>query len=56
MSRPALGAHVSTSGGLVHAFARGGEIGCEALQIFVKSPNQWRAKPLGADESGLRLA
>jgi deoxyribonuclease-4 len=28
------------------AFARGGEIGCESLQIFVKSPNQWRAKPL----------
>lgn len=52
MSRIALGAHVSTSGGLVHAFARGGEIGCEALQIFVKSPNQWRAKPLAAEEAG----
>jgi deoxyribonuclease-4 len=51
MSRPALGAHVSTSGGLVHAFARGGEIGCEALQIFVKSPNQWRAKPLAVTEA-----
>jgi deoxyribonuclease-4 len=57
MSRPVLGAHVSTSGGLVHAFARGGEIGCESLQIFVKSPNQWRAKPLGAEEaSGFRAA
>ncbi len=51
MSRPALGAHVSTSGGLIRAFARGNEIGCEALQIFVKSPNQWRAKPLAADEA-----
>lgn len=52
MSRPLLGAHISTSGGLIHAFARGSEIGCEALQIFVKSPNQWRAKPLGAEEAG----
>lgn len=41
-----LGAHVSTAGGTAKAFARGAEIGCEALQIFVKSPNQWRAKPL----------
>lgn len=41
-----LGAHVSTAGGVSKAFSRGSEIGCEALQIFVKSPNQWRAKAL----------
>ncbi len=41
-----LGAHVSTAGGAARAFDRGAEIGCEALQIFVKSPNQWRAKAL----------
>jgi deoxyribonuclease-4 len=57
MSKPRLGAHVSTAGGLANAFARGAEIGCEALQIFVKSPNQWRAKPLAsADASAFRVA
>lgn len=28
------------------AFERGATMECESLQIFVKSPNQWRAKPL----------
>lgn len=45
-----LGAHVSTAGGASKAFGRGSEIGCESMQIFVKSPNQWRAKPLDAAE------
>lgn len=51
MTRAALGAHVSTAGGVVNAFARGQEIACESLQIFVKSPNQWRGKALGSDEA-----
>lgn len=41
-----IGAHVSTAGGIYHAFDRGNEIGCQSLQIFVKSPNQWRGKVL----------
>jgi len=45
-----LGAHVSTAGGVATAFARGAEIGCDALQIFVKSPNQWRGKALSDDD------
>src|SRR5690606_17266713 len=45
-----LGAHVSTAGGAAKAFARGSDIGCESLQIFVKSPNQWRAKPLAQED------
>lgn len=49
---PLLGAHVSTAGGLANAFPRGRQIGCEALQIFVKSPSQWRGRPLGAEEVG----
>lgn len=49
---PLLGAHVSTAGGLATAFPRGRELGCEALQIFVKSPSQWRGRPLGAEEVG----
>jgi len=51
MAWPRIGAHVSTAGGLATAFGRGAAIGCEALQIFVKSPNQWRAKPLAAPDS-----
>jgi deoxyribonuclease-4 len=45
-----LGAHVSTAGGLATAFARGRALACESLQIFVKSPNQWRGRPLAGDE------
>jgi len=57
MTLPLLGAHVSTAGGVANAFARGRELGCDALQIFVKSPNQWRAKPLAeADVDGYRAA
>lgn len=41
-----IGAHVSTAGGLYKAFERGDALGCQSLQIFVKSPNQWRAKVL----------
>jgi deoxyribonuclease-4 len=37
-----IGAHVSTSGGLVAAYERGVERGCEAIQIWGQSPRQWR--------------
>jgi deoxyribonuclease IV len=37
-----VGAHVSTSGGLVEAHQRGVERGCEAIQIWGQSPRQWR--------------
>jgi deoxyribonuclease-4 len=37
-----LGAHVSTSGGLVEAHGRGVERGCQAIQIWGQSPRQWR--------------
>jgi deoxyribonuclease IV len=37
-----VGAHVSTSGGLVEAHARGVERGCESIQIWGQSPRQWR--------------
>ncbi|HMB53704.1 MAG TPA: deoxyribonuclease IV, partial [Thermoanaerobaculia bacterium] len=45
-ARPPLGAHVSVAGGLDRAFPRGEDLGCNAIQIFVKNANQWRAKPL----------
>ena len=41
---------MSISGGLEKAVVRGQEVGCEALQIFTKNSNQWKAKPLTATE------
>lgn len=37
-----LGAHVSTQGGVDRAPGRGAEIGATAIQLFTKTPNQWR--------------
>ena len=37
-----LGAHVSTQGGVQTAPARAVAIGASALQLFTKTPNQWR--------------
>ncbi len=37
-----LGAHVSTQGGVALAPARGNAIGATAIQVFTKTPNQWR--------------
>jgi deoxyribonuclease-4 len=48
-----LGAHVSTSGGLVKAHARGVESESGAIQIFNQSPRMWRPvnyKPDDIDE------
>jgi deoxyribonuclease-4 len=37
-----IGGHVSTAGGLVKAWERGVEFGCDAIQIFNQSPRMWR--------------
>ena len=37
-----IGAHVSTAGGLVNAWERGRDMGCDAIQVFNQSPRQWR--------------
>ncbi len=44
-----LGAHVSIAGGADLAVLRGMELDCEALQIFTKNNNQWKAAPLQRD-------
>jgi len=44
-----LGAHVSSSGGVQHAPARGAAIGATAIQVFTKTPNQWREPVITAD-------
>ena len=41
-----LGAHQSIAGGVEKALQRGQEVGCDTVQIFVKSPNRWVSKPL----------
>jgi len=48
-----LGAHMSIAGGLHKALERGKSVGCDIVQIFTKSSNQWKAKPLTDDD--LRL-
>jgi deoxyribonuclease IV len=37
-----LGAHVSSSGGISNAIARGRDLGCESLQVFTHNPRTWR--------------
>lgn len=43
---PRLGAHMSIAGGLPRAIDRARLHACQALQIFTKSANQWRARPI----------
>ncbi|HCL25203.1 MAG TPA: hypothetical protein DHW65_02495 [Dehalococcoidia bacterium] len=45
-----IGAHVSTSGGISKAVARGQEIGCETIQIFGSSPQSWAFKPVPGEQ------
>ncbi|MBN2184841.1 MAG: deoxyribonuclease IV [Candidatus Krumholzibacteriota bacterium] len=48
-----LGAHMSISGGIHLSLERGKSIGCNAVQLFVKSSNQWKAKAL--EDEDIRL-
>jgi deoxyribonuclease IV len=50
MSGPRLGAHMSIAGGMPKAVERAVAVEATALQVFVKSSNQWAARPLAADE------
>lgn len=45
---PLLGAHVSTQGGVAAAPDRGRAIGATAIQVFTKTPNQWREPVIDA--------
>jgi deoxyribonuclease IV len=49
-ARDELGAHMSIAGGLSLALERGREVGCGAVQIFLKNQRQWAAKLLAAGE------
>ncbi len=41
-----LGAHVGIADGLAEAARTGRSIGCEAIQIFAKSPQMWAGPPI----------
>jgi len=45
-----LGAHVSSQGGVAMAPARGGSLRATAIQLFTKTPNQWRERVLAGDQ------
>jgi len=46
----ALGAHVSSQGGVAMAPARGGALRATAIQLFTKTPNQWREPTLAVGQ------
>lgn len=46
-----LGAHMSIAGGYHKAIERAAELGCQCVQIFTKSNNQWRAKDITQQEA-----
>lgn len=47
---PLIGAHMSIAGGVFNAVLHAEKAGCRCVQLFVKSSNQWRAKPLEDEE------
>ncbi|MFL6194643.1 MAG: deoxyribonuclease IV [Thermoanaerobaculia bacterium] len=54
---PPLGAHVSVAGGLTTSIERATELGCTAIQVFVKNASQWRGKELlDEDAAAFRAA
>lgn len=44
-----FGAHVSVSGGYLKALDYARDVGCECLQLFAKSPRQWRGPSIDSD-------
>ena len=44
-----LGAHVSSQGGVANAPQRGSALRATAIQLFTKTPNQWREPVIAAD-------
>ncbi len=49
--QPRLGAHMSIAGGMPLAVERATSVDATALQVFVKSSNQWDARPFLAGET-----
>jgi deoxyribonuclease-4 len=47
---PLFGAHMSIAGGYHRALMAAQAYGCQAVQLFTKNANQWRAKELAEEE------
>jgi deoxyribonuclease-4 len=47
----ALGAHISTAGGVPLAPARADDIGATAMQLFTKQPNRWAERAVPVSEA-----
>jgi deoxyribonuclease IV len=45
-----FGAHMMIAGGLHKAITAGQAVGCDVVQVFTKSPQQWKARPLTDDD------
>jgi deoxyribonuclease-4 len=48
---PLVGAHVSTAGGVELAPARADAIGATAMQVFTKTPSQWKEPTISAGQA-----
>jgi len=48
-----LGAHESIAGGIYKAIDRAQSVGCDSVQVFVKSNRSWAVKPLTEEEIAL---
>lgn len=51
-----LGAHVPNSGGAYKSYAFADDWQCTAMQVFTKSPNQWKSRALTDDECSAFIA
>jgi deoxyribonuclease-4 len=47
----ALGAHISTAGGIANSPPRADDVGATAMQIFTKQPNRWAETEISAGDS-----
>lgn len=45
-----FGAHMMIAGGLFKAITSGQDVGCDVVQVFTKSPQQWQARPLAEED------
>ena len=45
-----IGVHLSIAGGLYRALEKSRELKIQAVQIFLKNSNRWKAKPYSADD------
>jgi deoxyribonuclease-4 len=50
---PLFGSHLSIAGGYHNALLTARDLGCQAVQVFTKAPNQWTGKPISDEEAAL---